>query len=91
MGVPIATMAARIACQWVRNQSTTQSLRSIVGSLAMFAAMRLASSFVSSSTKIERPTENDSADERPNKCAEQSIFRPVAVKDAEPSASYSRD
>jgi hypothetical protein len=43
IGVPIATMAARIACQW-SNQSTTQSLRSKSGSLAMFAAMRLASS-----------------------------------------------
>ena len=58
---------------------------------AMFAAILRASSFVSSSTKIERPTENDSADERPNKCAEQSIFRPVADKDAKPSTSYSRD
>src|SRR6516165_11330858 len=37
IGVPIATMAARIACQWVRNQSTTQSLRSNSGSLAIFA------------------------------------------------------
>ena len=53
----------------------------------MFAAILRASSFVSSSTKIERPTENDSADERPNKCAEQSI----ADKDAEPSTSYGRD
>jgi len=40
IGVPIATMAARIACQW-SNQSTTQSLRSKSGSLAMFDAMRL--------------------------------------------------
>jgi hypothetical protein len=41
--------------------------------------------------KIERPAENDSADERPNKCAEPSISRLVADNDAEPSASYSRD
>ena len=41
-------MAARIACQWVRNQSTvTQFLRSKSGSLAMFAAILLASSRVS--------------------------------------------
>ena len=49
IGVPIATMAARIAFQWVRsNQSTTQSLRSRSGSLAMFAVILLASSLVSS-------------------------------------------
>src|SRR6516225_1797696 len=43
IGVPIATMAARIACQWVRsNQSTAQSLRTNSGSLAMFAAILLA-------------------------------------------------
>src|SRR6516162_6650752 len=40
IGVPIATMTARIACQWVRsNQSTTQSLRTNSGDLAMFAAI----------------------------------------------------
>jgi hypothetical protein len=40
--------------------------------------------------KIERPAENDGADERPNKCAEPSI-RLVADNDAEPNTSYSRD
>jgi hypothetical protein len=40
--------------------------------------------------KIERPAENDSADDRPNKCAEPSISRLVADNDAEPSTSYSR-
>ena len=61
IGVPIATVTARIACQWVRsNQSiATQSPRSKSGSLAMFAAIRLASSFVS----------NLAADRRPDPCA----------------------
>jgi hypothetical protein len=52
IGVPIATMAARIAPQWVSvfrsNQSTaTQSPRSKSGSLAKFTAIRLASSLLS--------------------------------------------
>ena len=62
-----------------------------VGELSNVRAILRASSFVSSSTKIERPSENDSADERPNKCAEPFISRPVADKDAEPSTNYSRD
>ena len=41
--------------------------------------------------EFERPAENDSADERPNKCAGPSISRLVADNDAEPSTSYSRD
>src|SRR6516164_4276645 len=40
------------------------------GNRAKFTAILRASSFVSSSAKIERPAENDSADERPNKCTE---------------------
>ena len=43
IGVPIATMTARIACQCVRNQSTTQSLRTNSASFATLAAMRCAS------------------------------------------------
>ena len=44
IGVPIATMAARIACQWVSvsDQSTTQSPRSKSWSWAIFAAIRRA-------------------------------------------------
>ena len=41
--------------------------------------------------KIKRPAENDSADERPNKCAEPSISRLVADSDAQPGTSYRRD
>ena len=37
--------------------------------------------------KINRPADNDCADERPNKCAEPFISRPVADNDAEPSTS----
>src|SRR6516225_3566916 len=45
IGVPIATMTARIACQWVRsNQSTTQSLRTNSGSFSTLAAMQRGSS-----------------------------------------------
>jgi hypothetical protein len=48
-------MIARIACQWVRNQSTTQSPRSKSGSLAMFAAILLASSLLNSLAADRRP------------------------------------
>ncbi len=66
-------MTARIACQWVgSNQFTTQSLRSKSGSLAIFTAMRLASSFVSRasaeggrvrSRSLTRPEQHRAADD----------------------------
>jgi len=46
-------MTARIACQCVRNQSTTQSLRTNSASFATLAAMRCASIAIPAEEKYE--------------------------------------
>jgi hypothetical protein len=91
--LPIAMVGPQIILAMGENSRSRQSKRRCILQSSMVAGSggRRAWALTKDPIKIERPAENDSADERPNKCAEPSISRLVADNDAEPSTSYSRD